>query len=103
MQLRPHAQQKVICRRELLVARLATGGQTLITAADEESLPAAARETMVRMPRPGVVDGGTGVAIASGIDFDPVHGNRFVRLSFAISSEATERALELIRAHVAAL
>jgi DNA replication and repair protein RecF len=49
-------------RRELLVARLATGGQTLITAADEESLPAAAREEMVRMPRPGVVDDGSGAA-----------------------------------------
>jgi DNA replication and repair protein RecF len=44
-------------RRELLVARLAAGGQTLITAADEESLPAAARQTMVQMPRPGVVEG----------------------------------------------
>ncbi len=49
-------------RRELLVARLATGGQTLITAADEESLPAAAREAMVRMPRPGVVDDGSDAA-----------------------------------------
>jgi DNA replication and repair protein RecF len=43
-------------RRELLVARLTAGGQTLITAADEESLPAAARGTMVRMPRPGVLE-----------------------------------------------
>ncbi len=43
-------------RRDLLVARLAAGGQTLITAADEESLPAAARARMVRMPRPGVVE-----------------------------------------------
>ena len=39
-------------RRERLVARLAAGGQTLITAADEESLPPAARATMVRMPSP---------------------------------------------------
>ena len=31
----------------------------LITAADEESLPTAARESMVRMPNPGVVDDGT--------------------------------------------
>jgi recombinational DNA repair ATPase RecF len=46
-------------RRELLVARLATGGQTLITAADEESLPSPARESMVRMPSPGVVDTGS--------------------------------------------
>ncbi len=43
-------------RRDLLVARLAEGGQTLITAADEESLPAAARATMVRMSWPGVVE-----------------------------------------------
>jgi DNA replication and repair protein RecF len=37
-------------RRKLLVERLSTGGQTLITAAAEDSLPAAARATMVRMP-----------------------------------------------------
>jgi DNA replication and repair protein RecF len=42
-------------RRERLVARLATGGQTLITAADEESLPAPALATVVRMPPPGSV------------------------------------------------
>ena len=47
-------------RRELLVTRLAAGGQTLITAADEESLPAPARQAMVRMPSPGVVDDGSG-------------------------------------------
>jgi DNA replication and repair protein RecF len=52
-------------RRELLVARLATGGQTLITAADEESLPSAARDSMVRMPRPGVVDDGSGASAAA--------------------------------------
>ncbi|HEY5331979.1 MAG TPA: DNA replication and repair protein RecF, partial [Solirubrobacterales bacterium] len=45
-------------RRELLVARLAAGGQTLITAADEESLPGPALEAVVRMPRPGVVEDG---------------------------------------------
>ncbi|MGN6201739.1 MAG: DNA replication/repair protein RecF, partial [Solirubrobacterales bacterium] len=39
-------------RRERLVARLGDGGQVLITAADEESVPAAARETVVRMPPP---------------------------------------------------
>ncbi|MFL5899480.1 MAG: DNA replication/repair protein RecF [Solirubrobacterales bacterium] len=39
-------------RRERLVARLGDGGQVLITAADEESVPAAARETVVRMPLP---------------------------------------------------
>jgi hypothetical protein len=47
-------------RRELLVARLAAGGQTLITAADEESLPGPALEAVVRMPRPGVVEDGAG-------------------------------------------
>ncbi|HET7454606.1 MAG TPA: DNA replication and repair protein RecF [Solirubrobacterales bacterium] len=39
-------------RRERLVARLGDGGQVLVTAADEESVPAAARETVVRMPPP---------------------------------------------------
>ncbi|HET9152538.1 MAG TPA: DNA replication and repair protein RecF [Solirubrobacterales bacterium] len=39
-------------RRGRLVARLADGGQVLITAADEESVPAAARESVVRMPPP---------------------------------------------------
>jgi DNA replication and repair protein RecF len=39
-------------RRERLVARLDDGGQVLITAADEESVPPAARESVVRMPRP---------------------------------------------------
>jgi DNA replication and repair protein RecF len=39
-------------RRERLVARLGDGGQVVITAADEESVPAAARESVVRMPPP---------------------------------------------------
>jgi DNA replication and repair protein RecF len=39
-------------RRERLVARLGDGGQVLITAADEESVPAAARESVVRTPPP---------------------------------------------------
>jgi DNA replication and repair protein RecF len=39
-------------RRERLVARLGDGGQVLITAADEESVPPAARETVVRTPLP---------------------------------------------------
>jgi len=39
-------------RRERLVARLGAGGQVLITAADEESVPAAALQTVVRMPPP---------------------------------------------------
>lgn len=39
-------------RRERLVSRLGDGGQVLITAADEESVPAPARENVVRMPPP---------------------------------------------------
>jgi DNA replication and repair protein RecF len=39
-------------RRERLVTGLGDGGQVLITAADEESIPAAARESIVRMPPP---------------------------------------------------
>jgi DNA replication and repair protein RecF len=39
-------------RRERLVARLHDGGQALITAADEESLPALALRSVVRMPQP---------------------------------------------------
>jgi DNA replication and repair protein RecF len=39
-------------RRDLLVARLADGGQVLITAADEESVPVPARQSVVRMPPP---------------------------------------------------
>src|ERR1700759_430335 len=42
-------------RRELLVKRLATGGQTLITAGDGKARPERGREAMVRMPSPGVV------------------------------------------------
>jgi DNA replication and repair protein RecF len=39
-------------RRERLVARLDDGGQALITAADEDSLPRAALQSVVRMPPP---------------------------------------------------
>ena len=39
-------------RRDLLVGRLGDGGQVLITAADEESVPAPARRSVVRMPPP---------------------------------------------------
>jgi DNA replication and repair protein RecF len=41
-------------RRERLVARLGDGGQALITAADEESLPTAALASVVRMPPPAL-------------------------------------------------
>ena len=37
-------------RRERLVERLAGGGQALITAAAVDSVPAQARERVVRMP-----------------------------------------------------
>jgi DNA replication and repair protein RecF len=37
-------------RRERLIERLAGGGQAMITAADEDSLPQAARGSVVRMP-----------------------------------------------------
>lgn len=39
-------------RRERLVARLGDGGQVLITAADEESVPSPALRSVVRMPPP---------------------------------------------------
>lgn len=35
----------------------------------------------------------TGVATAPGIDFDPVHGGRFIRFSFAVSTALVEDAL----------
>lgn len=37
-----------------------------------------------------------GVAIAPGIDFDPINGNRFVRISFAGATAQIERAVELL-------
>ncbi|HWJ41851.1 MAG TPA: DNA replication and repair protein RecF [Solirubrobacterales bacterium] len=39
-------------RRDLLVGRLGDGGQVLITAADEESMPPPALRSVVRMPPP---------------------------------------------------
>jgi aspartate/methionine/tyrosine aminotransferase len=35
----------------------------------------------------------TGVAIAPGVDFDPVEGHRFVRFSFAVSEDKTRQAM----------
>jgi len=35
----------------------------------------------------------TGVATASGVDFDPVEGRRFIRISFAVSTPEVEEAL----------
>jgi len=39
-----------------------------------------------------------GVALAPGIDFDPQHGHRYVRFSFAVSTAEIETALELLQA-----
>jgi len=38
----------------------------------------------------------TGVATAPGIDFDPVNGRRFMRFSFAVSTDRVERAIALM-------
>lgn len=38
----------------------------------------------------------TGVATAPGIDFDPVDGHRFIRFSFAVSTDRVERAIALM-------
>ena len=40
----------------------------------------------------------TGVALAPGIDFDPEHGNTFIRLSFAVRPAEIEEALRLLAA-----
>lgn len=37
-----------------------------------------------------------GVALAPGIDFDPQHGHRYVRFSFAVSPQEIEAALDLL-------
>ena len=44
----------------------------------------------------------TGVAIASGVDFDPVEGRRFIRISFAVSTPEVEEALTRLRPWFAA-
>jgi DNA replication and repair protein RecF len=43
-------------RRDRLITRLGDGGQVLITAADEESVPAPALQSVVRMPPPQTED-----------------------------------------------
>ena len=45
----------------------------------------------------------TGVATAPGIDFDPVDGGRFIRISFAVSTEETREALRRLKPWFAAL
>ncbi|MFC3308385.1 pyridoxal phosphate-dependent aminotransferase [Blastomonas aquatica] len=39
----------------------------------------------------------TGVAVAPGLDFDPVDGNGFIRFSFAVSTDLTEEAVRRIK------
>ena len=39
----------------------------------------------------------TGVATAPGIDFDPVDGHRFIRISFAVSTDETREALRRLK------
>jgi aspartate/methionine/tyrosine aminotransferase len=36
----------------------------------------------------------TGVALAPGVDFDPVDGRRFIRISFAVSTELVREAID---------
>jgi aspartate/methionine/tyrosine aminotransferase len=45
----------------------------------------------------------TGVATASGVDFDPVDGRRFIRMSFAVSTPEIEEALGRMRPWFGAL
>ena len=44
----------------------------------------------------------TGVAVAPGLDFDPVDGNGFVRFSFAVSTPLIEEAIRRIEPWLAA-
>lgn len=44
---------------------------------------------------------GTGVATAPGIDFDPVNGQHFVRLSFAVSTAEVEQAIGRLKSWLA--
>ncbi len=39
----------------------------------------------------------TGIALAPGVDFDPVDGHRFIRISFAVSEAETETAIGRLR------
>ena len=39
----------------------------------------------------------TGLALAPGVDFDPVDGHRFIRISFAVSESETETAITRLR------
>ena len=44
----------------------------------------------------------TGVATAPGYDFDPVHGHKFMRISFAVSTDQTEDAIARMKPWFAA-
>jgi len=44
----------------------------------------------------------TGVATASGVDFDPVEGRKFIRISFAVSTPEVEEALSRLKPWFAA-
>lgn len=44
----------------------------------------------------------TGIATAPGVDFDPVEGHRFMRISFAVSTDRVERAIALLGPWLAA-
>jgi len=44
----------------------------------------------------------TGVATAPGVDFDPVEGHKFIRLSFAVSTDQVREALSRLRPWFAA-
>lgn len=44
----------------------------------------------------------TGIATAPGLDFDPVDGNRYMRFSFAVSTERVEKAIALMEPWFAA-
>ena len=39
----------------------------------------------------------TGVTTAPGVDFDPVHGSRFIRFSFALSTDLIEEAIRRLK------
>jgi len=45
----------------------------------------------------------TGVATAPGIDFDPVEGRRFIRMSFAVSTPEIETAIEKMESWISRL
>jgi aspartate/methionine/tyrosine aminotransferase len=44
----------------------------------------------------------TGVAVAPGVDFDPVEGRRHIRISFAIATPLIEEALRRLQPWFAA-